>query len=595
MKKLGLIFLILLNASVYFGQYKAPILKCVTRKSAGGARNEIEWKDPNETCGAFQNFQIYTATNISGPYSLLTTITDLTTTLYIHSGIAAASTYYYYMTSTYNCPGVSLSSDTLSDTLMRAPQLLAISIENNFPVYKWLPVIDQKKIWAYGIFNFGSAIIDTVIGREKTEYIDSTFNAGSGVYTGHLVFSISECGEKGLSPPIFRHRPVFLSLVSNPCEDEIEISWTKYQGWGIDDNVKSYEVYIKKNSGNEELVSTNDTTTRKFRYKEFAYGDTLCIRIKALHPNLADIYSYSNQLCFVSSKSQVPNLLQPLSASYIENYKTYIKWFCSPDAIPKSFDLLVIDPRSGQVIKTIEKVKYSNNGNGYYSFLDSFGESTKPIGYRVRYEDLCNNKSTGGQVNTNFLNISQIGLYKNEIKWPKKYFPDSILYSRLKYELYFSINGGSYTKIAEPPLDASSFEHNVEEYYQTEGKFCYKLAVSYKLDTLKPVHDSTWSMASPSQCIDMRTVLWMPNAFKINGVTPVFKPKMYFFNSNQYSMKIFNRWGRQVFESNDHNTGWNGILDNGQPASEDSYIYLISYLGNDGVRVEKTGNFILIK
>jgi gliding motility-associated-like protein len=437
--------------------------------------------------------------------------------------------------------------------------------------------------------------VDTVIGREKTEYIDSSFQANTGVYTGHLVGSLSFCGEKGLSPPIFRHRPVFLSLTSNPCEDEVEFTWTKYQGWGPNDEVKNFEIYIKKNGGIEELITAADSSVSTFRYKEFLYGDTLCIRIKAYHPTDPNIHSYSNQMCFVSSKSQIPNLLQTLSASYVDNYKTHVRWFCSPDAIPKSFDLLIIDPRSGGILRTLDKVKFQSQGSGYYSFMDSFGESSKPVAYRMRYEDLCNNKSTGGQVSTNFLTISQIGLYKNEVKWPKTYFPDSILYSKLRYELYFSLNGGSYTKIAEPDININSFEHNVEEYYQSEGKFCYKLIVSYKLDTLKPVNDSVFSMSSPSQCIDMRTVLWMPNAFKIGGFTPVFKPKLYFFNSTQFSMKIFNRWGRQVFETNDVNQGWNGTLDNGQQASEDSYVYLLSYIGNDAVRVEKTGTFTLLK
>ena len=60
-------------------------------------------------------------------------------------------------------------------------------------------------------------------------------------------------------------------------------------------------------------------------------------------------------------------------------------------------------------------------------------------------------------------------------------------------------------------------------------------------------------------------------------------------------MKIFNRWGRQIFETLDPNLGWNGTQDNGQMAPEESYIYLVSYTGNDGVKVEKTGTFTLIK
>lgn len=595
MKNIGITLICLFALSEFYAQYKAPILTCVTRKITGGASNEITWKDPNETCGAFQDFKIFYSTNQAGPFTLLNAVTNITTTSYSHTGINPANTYYYYMTSSFSCPGSSAFSDTMTDTLMPYPRLLTISIENNFPVYKWLPESSHKKIWAYVLINFGSAYIDTVIGRDKAEYIDSSFDVSTGVYTGNLVGSISECGEKGLAPPIFRHRPVFLSLVSSPCEDEIEMSWTKYQGWGPNDEVKEYEVYIKKNSNTEEKVATNDSSIRTFRYKDFLYGDTLCIRVKAIHPSLSDVSSFSNQFCFVSTKSQVPDLLQVLSASYIDNFKTNVRWYCSPDALPRSFDLLVVDPKNGTTLKTLDKVKFLKEGKGYYSFLDSFSESARSVAYRVRYEDLCNNKSEGGQVITNFMTLTQIGLYKNEIKWPKAYFHDSILYSRLNYELYFSINGGGFSKIAEPDINVTSYEHNLEEHYHTEGRFCYKLQVNYKFDTLNPILDSTFLMSSPTQCLNMRTVLWMPNAFKVNGVTPVFRPKIYFFNATYFNMKIFNRWGRQIFETLDPNLGWNGIQDNGQMAPEESYIYLVSYTGNDGVKVEKTGTFTLIK
>jgi hypothetical protein len=175
LKKTGIFLICILALTDIYAQYKAPILTCVTRKTTGGASNEITWKDPNETCGAFQDFKIFSATNKSGPYTLLTTITNIATTTYSHAGITSTNTYYYYMTSSYNCTGSSAVSDTMSDTLMPYPKLLAISIENNFPVYKWQPESSHKKIWAYVLYNFGSAYIDTVIGRDKSEYIDSSF------------------------------------------------------------------------------------------------------------------------------------------------------------------------------------------------------------------------------------------------------------------------------------------------------------------------------------------------------------------------------------------------------------------------------------
>lgn len=589
--------LLIFNLSLSDGlsQYKAPILACVNRKTAGGASNDITWRIPQETCGAFQAYNIFFATNKSGPYTLLTSIGNSATTTYNHAGITSSQTYYYYMTSSFNCAGSSESSDTLSDTLMPYPQLLAISIENNFPVYYWEPVLDQKKIWAYVLINFGASYVDTVIGRQSSSYIDSSFNAASGVYTGHLLGSLDSCGERGLSPPPFRHRPSYLTLVSNPCEDEIEMSWTKYQGWGPNDEVKNYDIFVKKNSDAEKLITTNDSSVRNFRYNDFLYGDTLCIRIRANHPAKTNISSYSNQYCFVSSKSQVPRLLQTISASYLTNDSILLKWYCSLDAIPRSFDMVKINPLNGSKIAEVEKIKYTTNGKGYYSFIDTAADSTRTIAYKIRYEDLCNNKSDGTRGLSNYIDIIQTGLYKNEIRWNKRYFPDTVLYTIKKHELYFKLPNGTYSLIANLPIGSTTYEHLVEEHYLTEGFFCYKSVVYYNFDTLQPIRDSVFSMTSEEECIAMRTVIWMPNAFKINGVIPVFKPKMYFFDGKIFSMKIFNRWGKQIYETQDHIQGWNGIMDNGQLAPEESYVYHISYTGNDRVPVNKTGTFVLIR
>jgi hypothetical protein len=120
---------------------------------------------------------------------------------------------------------------------------------------------------------------------------------------------LSECGEKGLSSPNFSDIDLyFLSLVSSPCEDEIEMSWTKYQGWGPNDEVKEYEVYVKKNGNIEEKVATNDSSIRTFRYKEFLYGDTLCIRVKAIHPSLGPmsvLFQINFALYRLRAKSQI--------------------------------------------------------------------------------------------------------------------------------------------------------------------------------------------------------------------------------------------------------------------------------------------------
>lgn len=573
-------------------QIVAPKLVCVQK---GTNDINIYWLTPNENCGAFLKYYIYYSPSKSVPFKILDSVSAFNTTSYNHLITNSTDNFCYYLTSNFACPGNRLSSDTFcSIETLPTPDLVSISIENGFPVYTWIPVSNYPQIWAYAIFN-QNVSIDTFYGYLTNTCIDSTFDVKSGVYTGS-VYAMDYCGGvKGRSSFELSHQPCFLTMINNACDDEIELNWTKYQGWDVQNPVKEYEIYAKINSKPTIQIGTNAASVLNFIFNGFVFGDTVCIWVKAIHPTQVGIYSHSNKLCFISTKSQKPDVLQTLSASYIDNYATKVRWFCSPDAIPQSFDLVRRSVLNDQKLNTRLKIPYINEGNGYFSYVEVNGEPNQAVKYQVVYQDMCNNKNNGSPVVTNFIKATQVGLYTNEITWPKKYFHDSVSTTVQKYELFFSPDMINYSKIATINPGQSKYTHNVEDLHLSDGKFCYKLIVYYSIDSIVEIKDSIFTEYSQMACMLMRTVMWMPNAFKINGYTPVFKPKMYFFSEQIFKMRIFNRWGQQIFETNDYNQGWNGIMQNGQVASEDSYIYHVSYRGNDGISVDKHGTFVLLK
>lgn len=58
-------------------------------------------------------------------------------------------------------------------------------------------------------------------------------------------------------------------------------------------------------------------------------------------------------------------------------------------------------------------------------------------------------------------------------------------------------------------------------------------------------------------------------------------------------MRIYNKLGQMIFESNDISTGWDGIK-NGYPQPADGYAYSITYSFDNKRRIKK-GSFILIR
>lgn len=87
---------------------------------------------------------------------------------------------------------------------------------------------------------------------------------------------------------------------------------------------------------------------------------------------------------------------------------------------------------------------------------------------------------------------------------------------------------------------------------------------------------------------------FVPNAFSPNSdsVNDIFKPKGT-FNEGNYSLKIYNRYAEQVFETSDFETGWDGTFKNlKQPIGV--FVWIVEYSNSDISKILK-GNLTLVR
>ena len=91
-------------------------------------------------------------------------------------------------------------------------------------------------------------------------------------------------------------------------------------------------------------------------------------------------------------------------------------------------------------------------------------------------------------------------------------------------------------------------------------------------------------------------VVAIPKAFTPNndGLNDLLKVE-YGAGLKQFNfIKIFNRWGKLVYESNNIYNGWDGKF-NGVDQEMDAYSYLIDYITYKNERISKTGSVILLR
>lgn len=90
---------------------------------------------------------------------------------------------------------------------------------------------------------------------------------------------------------------------------------------------------------------------------------------------------------------------------------------------------------------------------------------------------------------------------------------------------------------------------------------------------------------------------WIPNAFTPNpesdAINSVFRAQG--VGIDQFEMRIFNRWGQEIFYSDDINVGWDGYFNSGKQAPMDVYVYKIFLIGESGKEIEKMGQVSLIR
>jgi gliding motility-associated-like protein len=90
-------------------------------------------------------------------------------------------------------------------------------------------------------------------------------------------------------------------------------------------------------------------------------------------------------------------------------------------------------------------------------------------------------------------------------------------------------------------------------------------------------------------------ILFIPNAFTPNGdgVDDVFFIRSVGMKQLNY-LRVFDRWGQLVFETNDLSVGWDGTF-KGQKLFPGVYVYDLNAICSTGVTIDKKGNVTLIR
>jgi len=114
--------------------------------------------------------------------------------------------------------------------------------------------------------------------------------------------------------------------------------------------------------------------------------------------------------------------------------------------------------------------------------------------------------------------------------------------------------------------------------------------------TVTNEHGCTDVMILPVTIDGVHSV-YVPNAFTPDGdaINGVFLPIIRDDVARDHDLRIFDRWGREVFQTSDPTVGWDGTVDGNEPKT-DVYIWkLRSRNGVDGIMRQYTGHVTVLR
>jgi gliding motility-associated-like protein len=230
----------------------------------------------------------------------------------------------------------------------------------------------------------------------------------------------------------------------------------------------------------------------------------------------------------------------------------------------------------------------SFNGSGNYAFNDN-GLKTRERSYYYKAvaKDSCNNDRTSS------MSVASIYLKVNNVK-------DNMFNKKLSWNNYNSFAGGiagySIYRVVNDVIPSSpsaytngmvnEYIDNVEDLAPEGSKIEYMVSA---IEGLSNPYGITETARSNLATTYVEADVFVPTAFAPRGVNKVWKPVTHFVDKTDYNLKIYSRWGNLIFETNDDTEGWTG-----KDATNDVYVYLISFKNARGEYIQMKGTFTLL-
>lgn len=494
-----------------------------------------------------------------------------------------------------------IDGGTFQDQIDPSPPVItsaSVDIASNDAIVSWIPS-PEPDLTGYIIYQCFPGLnpipLDTIWDASITSWINPNSSAemGSEYYN---ISAFDSCLTLGGQPDpgpasLSCVNTIFLTHDWQPCTDFVTLIWTPYTGW---DGVESYEIIATEEpnpgsgvflppvslgvvEGNlNTFVHENATLGSSYRYRVIATSNDLLYTSTSNRRTATLFYPASPAFNYISGVNVLgPTELQ-INVQIGPGAGTEHTFLLERQrTLTEDFDIIDAQTLIGQGgLQFSDQV--TDTGERFYT-------------YRITVENTCGDVVDESNIGTSILLTGIVNRERlvNTLFWTAYKDWDNGVQ---RYELFRSTPDDPFPVLLTTlPGSVTFYEDDVSQLLYTEGEFCYLIRAIEQ--------DNGYSLPgsadSNERCLTQEPVIWVPNAFIINGFNNTFQPVISFADFDNYRLQIYSRWGDLVFETFEIEEAWNGVYRD-KLVPEGVYAWFVSVTDGSGRIYEKRGTVFMM-
>ncbi|MEI6020632.1 MAG: gliding motility-associated C-terminal domain-containing protein, partial [Bacteroidota bacterium] len=365
------------------------------------------------------------------------------------------------------------------------------------------------------------------------------------------------------------------------CDYKTELSWNPYISMRA--GVKEYQVFYSVDNGAFTKIAT--TTLTAFTHTGVAPGKSVCYFVRAVN-NAKTITSSSNRALFVAYLVHTPNYMYMPAVSVVDKTTVEIKILIDTSKESNGIDLMRSE--DGTNFKAITFIPYGGSPNLIYND-DQTEPFIKSYYYKAQLRDSCGNSRIESNVCKSMLlqvKDDESRIYTKHLTWSAY---EGFAGGLRNYRVYRVVNDVlEPNAIATTTATVTKYNDDIESISNRGAK------IEYYVEAIENFTGNPFGITEKSRSnvadVYMEGSIFIPSAFAPNGSNKTWLPITNFIDKSDYLIRVFDRWGHQVFQTNNDTEAWDGSNLPG-----DVYVYIISYKNARGEYKEAKGTVLLMK